>query len=355
MAKLAIRQLINFNAGPAYIPDEVNTRLIQTLTNRLDSGHSILEISHRSVTFIEIYNQLIEKISRILNIPSNYSILFMPGGARGQNAAIAMNMSSLSKTKPVYLTTGYWSKQSTLEAIKYIDITEINLSNYNLFDSNAPYYFYVNNETIDGLYFANENINHPNIVCDMTSSLFALNEDIEKFGAIFASSQKNLGFPGMTVLIIKNSILEKIKPLEITPSILNYKMQFDQGSMYNTPSNICWLTALYMLDWMSSQGIETIRESIAYKAYKIYEFLDNSKIFKSRVSAKLRSKVNIVFNTHDVETDKSCINYLKEKNIIGVNNHKALGGMRISLYVANYNFDCDYLINCLYEFEKSVV
>lgn len=343
---------INFSPGPAYLPDYVNKKLIKTLNDRLKNGKSILEISHRSSEFIEVYNRLKEKIVSTLDIPKNYSILFMPGGARGQNAAIALNMSTLTNKSPIYLTTGYWSEQSALEAKKYVKVIKRDLSNYNDFDPQSSYYFYTNNETIDGVYFSNTNITHSNIVCDMTSSLFVIKENIKNFGAIFASSQKNLGLPGLTLLIIKNSILKAATPLEITPSILNYKIQFEKDSMYNTPVNITWLTSDYMLDWINSQGLETIREAISFKSNKIYDFIDNSKLFNAKVEHSMRSKINIVFTTNNLETDNKCIKHLEENNIVGVKGHKISGGIRISLYASNYNFNHNYLINCLKTFEN---
>lgn len=355
MIDLTQKSLINFSSGPSYLPDYVNKQLIKTLTDRLKNGKSILEISHRSSEFIDVYVRLKAKIANLLDIPDNYSILLMPGGARGQNAAIAMNMSTLTKKSPTYLSTGYWSEQSAIEAKKYVEIIKKDLSNYNDFDQQSSYYFYTNNETIDGVYFSNTNISHSNLVCDMTSSLFVIKENIEEFGAIFASSQKNLGLPGLTLLIIKNSILNTIKPLEITPSILNYKIQFEKESMYNTPVNITWIIAEHMLDWINSQGLETIRGTISFKSNAIYDFIDNSKLFHTTVAHAIRSKINIVFTTNNSEIDNKCIKHLEENNIIGTKGHKILGGIRISLYASNYNFNHNYLINCLKTFEKKYI
>mgnify|MGYP005996518843 CR=1 FL=1 len=354
LIKSKTKTITNFSAGPSFLPDIVNKKILTLFEERLNTGISILEISHRSSEFIDLKNKLESYIQQILKLPSDYDVLFMPAGARAQNAAIPMNFISTNRSSPIYLTSGFWSTNSASEAKKYSDILIDNLHTpLTNICNNSAYYFYTNNETIDGVYLDKiRYLSHDRVVCDMSSSLFACRQDVKKFSLIFAASQKNIGIPGMALVIVKKSFLQSSAPMLITPSILNYKNQKLKESMYNTPNNLTWVISLFMMEWIMQEGIDKIQSILDIKARKIYDFFDGSAFYSTFVNNELRSKVNITFTTNNKSLDDSCISYLYKQGIVGVKGHNKIGGLRLSLYVANFNFNIDFLLDCLINFEK---
>lgn len=344
----------NFSPGPAYLPDAVNQRLKSLIEKRLITGHSVLEDSHRSQAFSEIHLQIEALIRRILNVPKHYIILLLPGGARTQSAAIPMNFIHTG-TQPIYIETGIWSTLASQEAMRYGDILrkttndELNTEN----SKDCAYYHYVDNETIDGFYWSElPTLQHRRVVCDMTSSLFAYPPQFDQVGLIYAASQKNLGLPGMTLIMVDSDWLLEAQPLSITPSVLNYRLQYQSNSLLNTPTNISWITGLFMLEWIESQGgLTTLIEHTELKSNTLYEFLDASDFYQARVQGKRRSKVNIIFETPSTQLDESCVDFLESHGVIGIKGHRLAGGLRASCYIACPFHHVQHLIHLLKAFE----
>ena len=344
----------NFSSGPAYLPDAVNQRLKSLIETRLITGHSVLEDSHRSQSFTQIHLQIETLIRRILNVPKHYIILLLPGGARTQSAAIPMNFIHTG-TQPIYIETGIWSTLASREAIRYGDILrktkndELNTQHF----KDCAYYHYVDNETIDGFYWSElPTLQHRRVVCDMTSSLFAYPPQFDQVGLIYAASQKNFGLPGMTLVMVDSNWLSEAQPLSITPSVLNYPLQYQSNSLVNTPANITWITGLFMLEWMESQGgLEKLIEQTELKSNTLYQFLDESDFYQARVQGKGRSKVNIIFETPSTQLDQSCVDFLESHGVIGIKGHRLVGGLRASCYIACPFHHIQHLIKLLQAFE----
>jgi len=341
----------NFSAGPALLPDDVNKRLADLFVNRCQSGYSILEVSHRSIDFDYLRESLFAKLRDVLGVPDNFSILLLPGGGRGQYAAVPMNF--ISKNRPaVYLNTGYWGDSAYNEASKY---GKVLLTNAGLVDDDIAYFFYVDNETVSGNYFSlKQEFSHKRVVCDMSSSLLAYNIDFNKVGLIFAATQKNIGMPGNALVIVKNDWLNCSEPMVQTPSIFNYKQQLSKQSLLNTPCNITWLTALFMLDWISdSGGLSCLQAKLVESSSNFYAFLDSSSFYKALVAPEFRSITNITFATPSVSLDALCLKFLQDNNILGLKGHSVQGHLRASLYIGCNHNHVTLLIDSLKEFERT--
>ncbi len=338
-------RVYNFNPGPAVLPEPVLKEVQENLLSLPDVGMSILEISHRSSTFENILNETIENLRKLANIPSNYKILFLGGGASLQFSMVPLNLMP-PKNKADYIVTGSWSKKAVKEA-KRVGTVNIAASteeeNFKRIpkqeelklDSDAAYVHYTSNNTIYGTewHYIPEVGDVP-LVCDMSSDIFSYPFDITKFGLIYAGAQKNLGPAGVTIVIIREDLLERSQ--DSLHTMLNYKIHAENNSLYNTPPvfgiYIIGLVAKWLL---KLGGLEAISKINDEKAKMIYDAIDNSNGFYRGHAAKdSRSKMNITFRLPNEELEKKFVKEATEQGLVGLKGHRSVGGLRASVYNA---------------------
>lgn len=354
-------RIYNFSAGPSTLPVSVLEKAASEMTNYRGSGMSVMEMSHRSKVYIEIFEQVKADLKRIMNVPDSHEIIFMQGGATLQFAAAPMNL--IGKTgKADYAITGNFSNLAMKEAKKYGEIsvavstedkghTYIPSQSDLKLSSDASYFYYCSNNTIYGTEwkYVPETAGVP-IVCDMSSNIMSYDIDISKYGVIFAGAQKNMAPAGMAVVIIDKSILGG--EVSYLPTIMNYQTMIDKDSMYNTPPCYTIYMLGLMLKWVEENGgIAGMEQLKKARAGMLYDFLDNSSLFVNNVEKDARSDMNIVFRTGNEELDAK---FVKETSAAGFSNlkgHRATGGMRASIYNAMPVDGVQKLVEFMKEFE----
>jgi len=340
-----MRKIFNFSAGPAMLPEEV---LLQAQAEMLDwqgTGMSIAELGHRGPEFKRVADQAEADLREIMSIPKNYHTLFLAGGATTQFAMVPMNLFGKKKSAD-YIDTGIWSKKAIDEAKRYGNVniaahTEhanhlayIPDQNQWSLQKDAAYLHYTPNETIDGIEFKwVPKTGEVPLVADMTSMILSRPLNVSDYGIIYAGVQKNLGLAGMTVVIIREDLIQDALPQ--TPSLYSYQLQAEHHSFYNTPPTYAWYMTGLVLAWMKRQGVSAIYEANVYKAKKLYSIIDaHSGFYQSRIQQDCRSMMNIMFYLND---EKLTPLFLLEAEALGLTNlrgHRVSGGVRASIYNA---------------------
>ncbi|MCF6515889.1 3-phosphoserine/phosphohydroxythreonine transaminase [Lactobacillus sp. S2-2] len=352
----------NFSAGPATLPDKVIKEIQNNLLSINESGMSILEISHRSKDFVQILEDAKKDLKDLMQIPDNYKILFFQGGGSGQFAAAPMNLANKHQ-KIALLDSGYWAKKAEKEAMnlgfkvdqiksgidsKYYQLPQINQT---YLTGEYDYLHMTVNNTIEGTaYHEIPQLNVP-IVGDMSSNFLAQEYNVSDFGMIFAGAQKNVGPAGVTIVIVREDLIDQVKAI---PSILNYKLFIEKDSMYNTspvfPIYACGL----VLKWLKNDigGIKEMEKINRKKATMLYEYLDQSKLFNNYVNKNDRSLTNVTFTTNDDELNQLFVKQAEQKGLKNLKGHRSIGGMRASLYNAMPIEGVKALIKFLQKFEN---
>ncbi len=336
--------VFNFSAGPAMMPPEVLQQAQAELLNWQNQGTSVMEVSHRGKYFIELAEQSVKDFRQLFNIPSNYKILFLQGGARGQFAAIPMNLIG-AKGKALYLNSGHWSATAAKEARNFAEIDEINILDQNGelkinrldFSDIAEQYDYVHycpNETISGVeIFEEPKVGNAVLVADMSSNILSRKIDVSKFGLIYAGAQKNLGPAGITIVIVREDLIGNAR--KATPSIWDYAVQTKADSMINTPPTFAWyLCALVFKHLLTQGGLDAMEQRNRAKAELLYQYLDNSRLFRNTVAKQNRSIMNVTFTTGNDELNAKFVAEATAAGLQALKGHKVLGGMRASIYNA---------------------
>lgn len=351
-------RVYNFGAGPAMLPEEVILRAKDEMLDWQGTGVSAMEIGHRTSTFADMMTTLQAKIRKVMNIPENYKVLFLAGGAQGLFSLIPMNLTGKNKVVD-YFVSGIWSEKAAKYARHYADVgivTEATSSSIPekstwKLNPNAKYAFYCPNETINGIRFSviPDTGNVP-LIADCTSSILSENIDITKFGIVFASAQKNLGISGIALMIIRDDLLDEAQP--IVPEVFNFRNQSDNNSVLNTiPTYPVYMMDL-MIDWVNNQGgVDKIAVNVKNKAAKLYKAIDESGFYINSIENKYRSLVNVPFSLPSqklldkflVEAENNGLKYLK--------GHKLVGGVRASIYNAMPESGVDKLIEFMKYFK----
>ncbi len=332
----------NFSAGPAAIPESVIQQCQNELLNWNNSGVSILELGHRTELFEELLFATEDKLRQAIHIPTNYKILFLPGGARLQFASIPMNLLGKNNTAD-YVISGHWSNVAFNEAQKYGDVQCVASSELEHFftipeidswrvNSNAAYRYLCSNETLAGVQF-HEFVNHDDVplVADMTSDFLSRPIDVSQFGVIFASTQKTMGTSGLCVVIVRDDLLTQRQ--SIIPSVIDFSIQAKKHSLYNTPNVFAIYIVNLMLDWLAAQGgVGHIADVNQSKADKLYGLIDSSDFYNNNVVKAYRSLMNISFNLPTVALEQQFLIEAAESNLINLKGHSVTGGVRASLY-----------------------
>jgi len=351
----------NFSAGPAILADDVKQNLAQMMVNFENSGLSIAEISHRSKEFENFLHATTQKFKKLCHIGDEFEILYLQGGASLQFHTIPMNFLTNHK-KAVLINTGVWS-QKALEGLNYFGTAEVidnagdftklpNLSHLETFED-ADYGYFTDNNTIYGTEYRFVPQFHKNlpVICDMSSSILSKKLDYSKFDLIFAGAQKNLGIAGVTVVIIKKSLLDKCD--KSVPAIVNFATMAKNNSLYNTPPVFAIASVSATLDWIEAQGgIEALEVMNIQKAELLYNFIDTSKLYYNDNEKSFRSRMNVVFKLKDESLTKKLIEFAESSGMIGIAGHRNVGGLRASIYNMMPLAGVQALIEVLKTFEK---
>jgi len=355
------KRVYNFSAGPSMLPLEVLEKAGSEITNYRGSGMSVLEMSHRSKVFLEIFEEVKADVRRIMKVPDNYHILFLQGGASMQFAMAPMNLMSVTG-KADYAITGNFANLAYKEGKKYgtcnvaattepANHTYIPSQSELKLDKDASYFYYCANNTIYGTEWKYiPDTGDVPIVCDMSSNIMSKPVDVSKYGIIFAGAQKNIGPAGVTLVIIRGDLLGKELPC--TPTMLSYKTMVEKDSMHNTPPCYNIYILGLVLKWIDSMGgLEAMEKLRAERAKILYDFLDESKLFKSPVRPDSRSDMNVTFVTGDEALDKQFIKEAEANGFVNLAGHRTVGGMRASIYNAMPIEGVKALVEFMKEFE----
>jgi len=337
-------RVYNFAAGPAALPEEVLKKAAGELVEYGGSGMSVMEMSHRSAAFDEIIKGAESVLREIMGIPENYEVLFLQGGASTQFAMVPMNLFNKSK-KADMVHTGNWTKRAIAEAKKYGTVnilassedktfTYIPKLDKSSFSPDADYFYICSNNTIYGTrYTVFPDTGSVPLVADMSSNILSEKVDVGRFGLIFAGAQKNIGPAGVTVVIIRKDLVGNA--MDITPTMLDYKTHVGEKSLYNTPPTYGVYIAKLVFEWIKDKGgVPAIEKMNNEKAAMLYDFLDQSKMFKGTVVKEDRSLMNVPFVTGNEDLDKKFIGEAKKNGLVELKGHRSVGGMRASIYNA---------------------
>jgi len=357
-----MKRIYNFSAGPAILPEEVLKEAASEMLDYQNSGMSVMEMSHRSKTYQQIIDEAESDLRKLVNIPDNYKVLFLQGGATLQFSMIPMN---LMKNKVAdYIVTGHWAKKAAEEAEKYGKVNRIASSEDKVFSyipdvsnleisSNADYVFMCDNNTIFGTKFYElPNTKGKVLVSDASSCFLSEPIDVKKYGIIFAGAQKNVGPAGTVIVIIREDLISKdLEPY--TPIMLRYDIHAENQSMYNTPPTYGIYLCGKVFKWLLNLGgLEAIHKINIEKANLIYDYLDQSQMFFGTVEKKSRSLMNVCFKSTSEDLDNLFIKQAKEKGFDNLKGHRSVGGMRASIYNAMPTHGVKALVEFMAEFEK---
>ena len=358
-------RVYNFSAGPAALPEDVLKQAQDEMLDWNGSGMSVMEMSHRGKEYMSIAAKAEADLRSLMDIPDNYKVLFLQGGASMQFAMVPINLLGDKKTAD-YLLTGQWSKKAVAEAKRYCDVNlvadtsdsqfttvpdEASLN----FNPDAAYVHYTPNETIVGVEFPYiPDTGDVPLVADMSSTILSRKIDVTKFGVIYAGSQKNIGPAGLTIVIIREDLIGKANPA--MPAMLDYKIHADNDSMYNTPPTYSWYFAgLVFAKNLEIGGLAEIEKVNQRKAAKLYQAIDDSKFYSNPVDVDCRSWMNVPFILADSEKDAAFIEQAAAKGLTTLKGHRSVGGMRASIYNAMPEEGIDALIAFMKEFEQAQV
>ena len=356
-----MNKVFNFSAGPAALPSAVLERLKSDLPKFRDAKASVMEISHRGVDFMTLAKKAEQDLRDLMNIPDNYKVLFLQGGASQQFSMVPINLLRGKKIAN-YVNTGHWSKKAILEGSRYCDVNICTDSTKNGFtdiedystwmiDPDGAYLHYTPNETIAGLEFDYiPEVNMP-LVADMSSSILSRKIDVSKFGLIYAGAQKNIGVSGLTVVIVREDLIGKV--VEQQPVLFDYSTQANNDSMYNTPCTFAWYSAALVFEWLKELGgIESIAQHNKDKSRLLYKSIDQSDFYSNNVATRFRSRMNVPFFTPDPELDKMFVHDALNENLLALKGHRAIGGIRASIYNAMSMEGVEALVSFMVDFEK---
>ncbi len=356
-------RVYNFSAGPSVLPEAVLKKAAEQMLEYEDSGQSVMEMSHRSKTFDKIIKDCEALLRELMQIPDNYKVLFLQGGASSQFAMVPLNLMNGSG-KADYVLTGQWAKKAYSEAKRYGKINVIASSEdkaYSYipeldpakFDPEADYFHICQNNTIYGTRYAKlPDTGKVPLVADFSSCILSEPVDVSKFGVIYAGAQKNMGPAGLTVVIIREDLIGKAR--DITPTMFNYQIHAEKDSLYNTPPTYSIYICKMVLEWLKNDigGLEKMGEINRKKSSMFYAFLDSSKLFKATVSGEDRSLMNIPFITGNEDLDKEFIKAAEAAGFVNLKGHRSVGGMRASIYNAMPIEGVEKLIAFMQDFES---
>jgi phosphoserine aminotransferase len=352
----------NFSAGPAMLPEPVLQRAREEMLDWHGSGMCVAEMSHRGKEFMSIAEQAEQDLRELLRIPDSYKVLFLQGGASSQFAMAPMNLLH-GRDLADYLNTGSWSKKAIAEARRYCTVhvaatteddrfTRAPAQDELALSGDAAFVHYTPNETIQGVEFPYVPETAAPLVADMSSTLLSRPVDVSRYGVIYAGAQKNIGPAGLTIVIVRDDLIGQ--PINGTPTMFDYRIHADNGSMYNTPPTYAWYLAGLVFQWLKDLGgLEAMAEINRRKADKLYAAIDGSAFYANPVDPASRSWMNVPFTLADAELDGEFLAGAKGLGLLTLKGHRSVGGMRASIYNAMPEAGVDALIDYMAEFERA--
>ncbi len=355
-------RIFNFSAGPAMLPEVVLERAQSEMLDWHGTGMSVMEMSHRGKEFLSIADKAESDLRALLSIPDNYRVLFLQGGASGQFAGVPMNLLG-DKRIADYINTGAWSKKAIAEAKKYAQVNVAASSEAENFTTvpaqdqwqlsdDAAYVHITSNETIGGVEypFTPDTGDRP-LVADMSSTLLSRPIDVMRYGVIYAGAQKNIGPAGLTIVIVRDDLIGHAR-VE-TPSVIDYRVQAEAGSMSNTPPTYSWYIAGLVFQWIRQQGgLASMSALNQRKAESLYAAIDASDFYQNPVDPNCRSWMNVPFTLADDTLDKTFLEGAEQAGLMFLKGHRSVGGMRASLYNAMPEEGVRALIDYMHIFEQ---
>lgn len=355
-------RVYNFSAGPAVLPEEVLKEAADEMLDYKGTGMSVMEMSHRSKAYDTIIKEAEQDLRDLMNIPDNYKVLFLQGGASQQFAMIPMNL--MKNGVADYIVTGQWAKKAYQEAQKYGKANKIASSEDKTFSyipdcsdlpisEDADYVYICENNTIYGTKFKTlPNTKGKTLVADVSSCFLSEPVDVEKYGVIYGGVQKNIGPAGVVIVIIREDLIPDEPPVKGTPTMLTYKIHADAQSLYNTPPAYGIYICGKVFKWIKKMGgLEAMKAHNEKKAKVLYDFLDQSKLFKGTVVPEDRSLMNVPFVTGDADLDAKFVKEAKEAGFENLKGHRTVGGMRASIYNAMPIEGVEKLVEFMKKFE----
>ena len=355
-------RVFNFSAGPAVLPEDVLRQAAAEMQDWHGSGMSVMEMSHRGKEFISIAAKAEADLRSLLAIPANYKVLFLQGGAIGENALVPMNLLGGKKSAD-YVNTGEWSKKSIKEAKKYCAVNVAASAEDRKFtyvpaqatwrlDPGAAYVHVCTNETIGGVeYQWAPHTGDVPLVSDMSSHILSRPVDVAKFGVIYAGAQKNAGTAGLTLVVVRDDLLDRALP--IVPSAFHWQEQAAADSMVNTPATWSIYIAGLVFEWLQRQGgLAAIEKRNIDKSALIYDYIDSTAFYTNAVQSGDRSRMNVPFRLHDEKLDDAFLKGAKEAGMAQLKGHRAVGGMRASIYNAMPVEGVQTLVAYMKDFER---
>lgn len=357
-----MKRVYNFSAGPAVLPEEVLQEVAAEMMDYQGCGMSVMEMSHRTKLFDQIIGEAEQDLRDLMNIPDNYKVLFLQGGASLQFAMIPMNL--MKNRTADYIVTGQWAKKAYEEAKKYGKANKIATSEDKNFSyipdcsdlpisEEADYVYICENNTIFGTKYKElPNTKGKILVSDISSCFLSEPVDVTKYGILYGGVQKNIGPAGMVIAIVREDLITE-EVLPGTPTMLTYKTHADAGSLYNTPNCYCIYVCGKVFKWLKKRGgLQAMKEYNEKKAKILYDFLDESSLFHGTVEKKDRSLMNVPFVTGSKEMDAKFIAEAKEAGFENLKGHRVVGGMRASIYNAMPIEGVEALVAFMKKFEE---
>ena len=356
-------RVFNFSAGPAVLPESVLRQAADEMLDWRGSGMSVMEMSHRGKEFVSIHAEAESLLRELLEVPSNYKVLFLQGGAIAENAIVPMNMLR-GRSGADYIDTGEWSKKSIKEAKKYCKVnvaasaeeggyTSVPRQATWKLDPAAGYVHICSNETIGGVeYHWTPDTGEVPLVADMSSNFMSRPVDVSRYGLIYGGAQKNIGPAGATIVIVRDDLIGQALP--ITPSAFDYKTQAENDSMFNTPPTYAIYVAGLVFNWMKAQGgLTAIEANNRRKAALLYDHLETTSFFFNPVARDDRSLMNVPFKLRDESLDDAFLKGAQARGMVQLKGHRSVGGMRASIYNAMPIEGVAALVAYMKEFEAS--
>ncbi len=355
-------RVYNFSAGPAVLPEEVLREAAAEMLDYKGTGMSVMEMSHRSGAFEDILNTAEQDLRDLMEIPENYKVLFLQGGAHLQFAMIPMNL--MKNRVADYIVTGQWAKRAYEEAAIFGKANKIADSSDKTFSyipdcsdltisPEADYVYICENNTIYGTKFHTlPNTKGKLLVSDVSSCFLSEPVDVRKYGLIYGGVQKNIGPAGMVIVIIREDLITK-DTLPGTPTYMKYKIHADHGSLYNTPNSYCIYMCGKVFQWLKAMGgLSVMKQRNEEKAAILYDYLDQSRLFRGTVRKEDRSLMNVPFVTGDKEKDEKFVQAAKAAGLVNLKGHRSVGGMRASIYNAMPKAGVEALVEFMRKYEE---
>ncbi|MGF1748046.1 3-phosphoserine/phosphohydroxythreonine transaminase [Vibrio cionasavignyae] len=353
--------VFNFSAGPAALPKAVMEKAQAEFIDWNNLGTSVMEVSHRGKPFIQVADEAEQDLRDLMAIPDNYKVLFCHGGARAQFSAVPLNLLG-KKTSATYIDAGYWAESAVEEAQKYCSTSvykakttidgkvAVKPASEWQIDVDSAYVHFCPNETIDGVEINELPQTELPIVADMSSTILSREIDVSQYGVIYAGAQKNIGPAGICIVIVRDDLLDLAS--HVLPSFLNYKVLAEKDSMYNTPPTFAWYLSGLVFKWLKAQGgVAEIEVRNKEKAAILYDFIDASDFYRNDVHTANRSLMNVPFQLAKPELDDKFLALAEERGLRALKGHRAVGGMRASIYNAMPIEGVQALVALMKEFE----